>query len=165
MGIRERADRAAEMPHRKQFTDQLDARLESTIGRFYLQGLISEAEYDAALTYGRIVLDYLRSIEAPAPYGADSAELEDEVCLRRKILCSQAREVLKQAAQVVGVPPARIIASVDRLTVYGEAPRNKQESEYLRIGLRALARGSNVVPFELRVARGAPSFPGVRSRI
>ncbi len=150
MGIREqveRFDRAGAMPHRSTAGDnRLDARLESTLGRLYFDGYISEAEYDAGIRYGRIALLYLQSIDAPEPYGDgdDLRQFTDDECFKRKIIYSQARTILKSAGQ-------NCARAVDRIAIYGEAPRDGVEWLAMRAGLKALAgeqeiRGFNVVP-------------------
>lgn len=148
MGIREeRLARAASMPHRAAAGENsIDARLESTIGRFYFQGLISESEFQAGVRYGKIIIDYLQAIDCPAPYGNGFDELAENVCFQRKILASQSRQILKDAAAASGTPQAQVISAVDALTVYAEAPSGEAQMRALRIGLRALAHGSNVIP-------------------
>ena len=148
LGIREdrdnQLDRAAAMPHRKTAgIDPLDARLESTVGRLFLNGLISESQYDAGLKYGRIILDYLESIEAPQPYGnVDSSRaIEDDKCFKRKLSACQAREIIKRAAQWHSLRVTSVIAVVDDLAVYGIAPdlNDPRAWRRLRVGLSALA--------------------------
>lgn len=143
MGIREqqeRFERAAEMPHRAGFPGwQLDTRLENILGRLFFDGMITEAEHDAGLTYGRIALQYLASIEAPEPYGGDGS-LSDDSCYQRKILYAEARTVLQDAGKIGGV-------EVDRVCVYGEPPR---DFGALRAGLAALA-GANLQVEKQRV--------------
>lgn len=148
MGIREeRLARAASMPHRKDAQeDSIDTRLESTIGRFYFQGHITEPEFQAGVRYGQICLDYLQSIDAPTPYGNGFRDLPDDDCFVRKIMMAQSRQILKDAAAAsTRISARRVIAAVDRLAVYGEGPRSLEEFKALRVGLRALAHGSNVV--------------------
>jgi hypothetical protein len=174
MGFRERDDRAAEMPHRKWHTDPTDKRLECSLGVLFLQGIISEPEYQAGLSYGQVMTDYLQTVDAPAPYGngfddlpdgsrfqgrklpvtsgnnvwrglpsyRDSlAELSEDLCFRRKVRCSEKREILKRAAQIAGVPQSQVITAVDRVAVYGEDVRSERELRALHVGLKALAGG------------------------
>jgi len=147
MGIREeRLARAGTMPHRAiAGENSIDARLESTIGRFFFRGFITEPEFQAGIRYGEIILDYLQSIDAPTPYGRGFDDLSDEACFKRKLMASQSRQILKDAASAAKTRHTKVIAAVDRLTVYGEPPRSDAEMRALRIGLRALAHGSNII--------------------
>jgi hypothetical protein len=121
LGIRELPDRIT------------DEHFASEIGGLYRQGAITHSEYNAGATYGKIILDYLKTIDAPEPYSNGRCEeFPDEVCLVRKLRMSAAREVLK------GLDP-RCARVVDRVTVYGE-PMGPGEIELLRAGLRALAQ-------------------------
>ena len=120
MGIRELSGK---------FTDEHFA---SEIGGLYRQGAITHTEYDAGARYGKIILDYLKTIDAPEPYSNGRCEeFADEVCLGRKMKMAAAREVLQ------GLDP-RCAKVVDRVTVYGEG-LGENELPLLRTGLRALA--------------------------
>lgn len=149
MGIREeRLARAVSMPHREFANEQSnDERLESTLGRFFFDGKITASEFDAGIRYGQIVLDYLQSIDAPAPFGRGFEDLTEDACFKRKIIAAQSRQVLKDAAKTSGTPESGLITAIDRLCVYGEAPRTDLEMKAARVGLRALAHGSNIIPF------------------
>src|SRR5258708_20720515 len=62
---------AQDQPHRRQIAkgdNLLDTRLESPIGRLAFKGIISTAQYDAAVTFRNIALVYLQSIGAPYPF-------------------------------------------------------------------------------------------------
>jgi hypothetical protein len=135
------------MPHRRNQGDALDARLESTIGRYFLHGFITEPEFQAGVRYGEIVLDYLQSVDAPQPYGDGFGDLSNDACFVRKMAAAQSRQILKDAAKASRTSPTLVISAVDRLTVYGDPPRDEKETRALHIGLRALAHGSNVIPF------------------
>jgi hypothetical protein len=111
------------------FTDEHFA---SEIGGLYRQGAITHAEYDAGAKYGKIILDYLKTIDAPEPYSNGRCEeFKDEVCLDRKLKMAAARHVLKDL-------DPRCAKVVDRVTVYGEG-LGVDELPLLRTGLRALA--------------------------
>jgi hypothetical protein len=111
------------------FTDEHFA---SEIGGLYRQGAISHSEYDAGARYGKIILDYLKTIDAPSPYSnGHCEEFADEVCLGRKLKMAAAREALR------GLDP-RCAKVVDRVTVYGEG-LGPDELPLLRAGLRALS--------------------------
>ncbi len=133
VGIRERLDRAAEMPHRKLAGDnRLDARLESKLGRLFFEGAITKNEYEAGVRYSEIALNYLSSIDAPDPYGSELGPMWDDACFHRKIMFASAKKVLKMAG-------SRCDVAVDRVAVYDEAPRGDCELSALRSGLMALA--------------------------
>jgi hypothetical protein len=120
------------MPHRKLAGDnRLDARLESGLGRLYFDGKISQDEYEAGVRYARFGLEYLETIDSPDPYGGELAEIDEEVCLRRKINFIAARKVLKDDLGRWGA------VVVDRVVIYDE-PVRLGDLEVLRAGLRAL---------------------------
>lgn len=133
LGIREnRLDRAAGMPHRSiAGDDRLDDRLASEIGRLYFGGFVTKSEYEAGVRYANIVLLYLRTTDAPSPYGTALVDLPDDVCFRRKVAVAAARTVLRDIDE-------RCIRIVDRVTVY-EEPLREGELNVFRSGLRALA--------------------------
>lgn len=123
------------MPHRSIAGDhRLDDRLASEIGRLYFAGFVTKLEYEAGIRYANIVLLYLKSTDAPAPYGCEAVaiDLADDACLKRKLDMLTAREALDQS---IGRRSARI---VDRVTVY-EEPLRDGELSIFREGLRALA--------------------------
>ncbi len=138
------------MPHRSTAGDnRLDARLESSLGRLHLGGYISEPEFDAGIRYGRIALLYLQSIDAPEPYGDGDnlRSLTDDECFKRKLIYSQARQILRSAGK-------RCQIAVDRIAIYGEMPRDPREWYAMRDGLKALAGNSEVKGFNI-----IPLFP------
>lgn len=114
------------------FTDE---HLASELGGLCIQGAITHSEYDAGAKYGKIILDYLKTIDAPEPYSNGRCEeFPDEpvdVCLERKLKMAQAREILKKLDK-------RVSGIVDRVAVYGEGLR-EGELPLLRQGLRALS--------------------------
>jgi hypothetical protein len=124
-----------------------DEHFASEIGGLYRGGWITKAEYDAGARYGKIILDYLKTIDAPSPYsGGRCEELADEICLGRKLKMAAAREVLK------ALDP-RCAKVVDRVAVYGEG-MGTDELPLLRAGLRALAGSSKLGPAPIRDAAG-----------
>ncbi len=136
---RERLDRAAHMPHRSFAGDnRLDARLESEFGRLFFHGLITKWEYEAGIEYASIVLMYLLTTDAPEPYGNEFTSIVDDLCFRRKMNLAAAREVLKPCGM-------RCLRIVDRVTVY-EQPLRDGELEILKMGLRALAGETVILP-------------------
>jgi hypothetical protein len=120
------------MPHRSLAGDnRLDDRLASEIGRLYFGGFVTKSEYEAGVRYSNIVLLYLRTTDAPSPYGTTSIDIADDQCFRRKIDMAAARDVLKAVDK-------SCVRIVDRVTVY-EEPLRDGELILLRSGLRALA--------------------------
>ena len=104
----------------------------SLIGHLFSNGVISEAEYTAGIDYAKAILNYLKTIDAPEPYGADISDFSDEQCLQRKLDMAKARAILNKAGR-----DAALV--VDRVTVYGEqiAP---SEIPLLVKGLKELSR-------------------------
>lgn len=136
MGIRdERLDRAAQMPHRSFAGDnRLDVRLESEIGRLFFCGLIPRDEYEAGVRYANVILLYLQTTDSPDPYGSEYLwDIEDDICLRRKVSMAAARAILRPLGRDCG-------HVVDRVAVYDQALRDG-ELKTLRAGLSALAGG------------------------
>jgi hypothetical protein len=121
------------MPHRAFAGENcLDTRLESELGRIFYRNSISLAEYEAGVRYSNIVLDYLRTTDAPEPYGNEYvSSISDDICLRRKMNMAAAKEVLRDAGPKAG----RV---VDRVVVYDGELRDG-ELALLRTALKALA--------------------------
>ena len=109
----------------------LDELRVSEIGRLRRLGQISHAEYEAGVNYGKIMLLYLASIDAPDPYGGDISVLSDEICLRRKLQVAAAKTVLRDISP-------RCMRIVDRVAVYDEPTNDSHELQILRSGLQAL---------------------------
>ena len=103
----------------------------SQIGRLFIEGQISRREYDAGIEYATTILDYLKTIDAPAPYGADLSDFSDEMCEHRKIEMAKARKRLDAAGKKAALV-------VDRVTVYGEQIATG-ELPLLCAGLKALS--------------------------
>jgi hypothetical protein len=121
LGVRELAHRVT------------DEHLVSEIGGLYRDGVITLSEYEAGIRYGTVVLDYLKTIDAPSPYSSGQCEeFSDDICVRRKLAMSAARQILKDLRE------PKCGSVVDRVTVYGE-PVYADDIKYLRQGLRALA--------------------------
>lgn len=109
-----------------------DEHLASYLGSLYADGAISLVEYDAGSKYASIILNYLKTIDAPSPYSSDRCEsFSDEICLKRKMDMATAREILKGISH-------ECMRVVDRVAVYGE-PVYSDDLPHLRKGLRALA--------------------------
>lgn len=132
MGIREGPiDRAALMPHRKPAgDDRLDARLATAIGRLYFWGRINEAQFNAGTRYAQVALEYLASIDAPAPYGNGFDDLNEDEAFKRRLAYNQARHLMRTNESR---------RAVDKLTIYEEVPADDREWQHLRNGLSALA--------------------------
>jgi hypothetical protein len=120
LGIREDIPRAT------------DAQRASLLGHLFIAGHISQKDYEAGIDYATKILDYLKTIDAPFPYGGDISDFSDETCLARKLAMAEARSVLGRAGR-------RASSVVDRVAVYGEqiAP---EEIPLLCDGLAALSR-------------------------
>jgi len=123
------------MPHRLLAGDnRLDARLASKLGRLFYSGAISEPEYEAGVRYGTIILTYLATTDAPAPYGDDYLDdISDDQALKRKIDMAAVRAVLQDADR-------KCMRVVDRICVYDE-DIEPEDVGLLLIGLRALSGG------------------------
>lgn len=110
-----------------------DEHLVSEIGGLYRDGVITLSEYEAGIRYGKIVLNYLKTIDAPSPYSSGTCqEFSDDVCMQRKLAMASARQVLKD----LNNPKCANV--VDRVAVYGE-PVYAEDIGHLRQGLRALS--------------------------
>lgn len=121
MGVRELPNRVT------------DEHLVSEIGGLYARGVITLTEYNAGVAYGKIILDYLETIDAPSPYSFERSDsFADDKCLQRKLKMSAARKVLKDTNN------PKCAKVVDRVTVYGE-PVYAEDIPHLRQGLRALS--------------------------
>ena len=112
-------------------TGWTDEHRASGIGLLFIAGQISQREYEAGIEYATTILDYLKTIDAPSPYGADISEFSDDQCLQCKIDMAKARESLGRAGKKAAVV-------VDRVTVYGEQ-LGPGDLSLLRDGLRALS--------------------------
>jgi hypothetical protein len=104
----------------------------SLLGQLYSSGTISRVEYNAGIDYAKKILDYLKTIDAPAPYGGDISDFSDEQCLHRKLSMAEARSILNKAGR-------KSASVVDRVAVYGEqiAP---EEIPLLVKGLKELSQ-------------------------
>lgn len=110
-----------------------DEHLVSELGGLYAQRAITLAEYEAGIDYGKIILNYLKTIDAPSPYSSERCEsFPDDICIQRKLAMASARQVLKDLHN------PKIASVVDRVTVYGE-PVYGDDITHLRQGLQALA--------------------------
>lgn len=110
-----------------------DEHRASLLGHLYSTGVISQREYQSGVDYAKKILDYLKTIDAPEPYGSDISDFTDEQCLGRKLAMAEARSILTNRA---GRKSALV---VDRVAVYGEqiAP---EEIPLLCQGLKELSR-------------------------
>ena len=63
-----RTQDARDQPHRRHAVDPLDDRLECTLGRMRIKGLITEAEYNIGCRWRTIYHNWLCSIGAPNPF-------------------------------------------------------------------------------------------------
>lgn len=102
----ERDNRAAELPHRRDYPDPTDKRIGGPLGRAAILGLISEREYEAGCDWGAVHSEYIESIKNPN-------EHTDEWCQRA------AREYDKGVA-ILSKLPRRTFHAVMALACYGE---------------------------------------------
>lgn len=117
---------------RENFARVTDEHRVSEIGRLFTVGLISQRDYSAGIEYATTILDYLKTIDAPSPYGADLSDFTDKQCEDRKIEMAKARKALAIAGR-------KAASVVDRVTVYGE-PMAPGEFPLLLAGLKALSK-------------------------
>lgn len=109
-----------------------DEHFASIIGRLYVDDRISLVEYEAGARYANVVLSYLRTTDAPDPFGNGDLEgVPDEICFQRKLNFAAARQVLSELDRRCGLV-------LDRVAVYDE-PLRDGDLPPLRNALRALA--------------------------
>lgn len=123
---------ALRMPHRQDVPRHLahDAKAESVLGRYNLNGRITNIEYDAAIWYRGVVQRYRATIHCPSPDPKSIAgetvrgaptEFTEEEARTRKEACDGAY----QAAMEAGQKGAKYLA---RVVVFDE----QCPSEYFR---------------------------------
>ena len=124
----ERAITASESPHRRDFDDPLDPRLECQLGRLRVSNQISEAEYQAGVKWRNAHQLYMHSIQSPD----DMTDEQCEVALR-------AYERGRKELDGCG---SRVLHAVNSITVY-EDPEELGDYQFTitaaRVGLSALA--------------------------
>lgn len=143
-----RLQAALDQPHRRHSPDPLDHRLECPLGRIFLQGAITEAEYNAGCRWRRIYYDWLMSIGAPSPFPAaidlDSvtiaqAPLTDDFDNQR---AERAAKAFKTGEKILRAKGVRVFHAVNAIAVY-EEPEELGDWEYTlaaaRRGFSALA--------------------------
>lgn len=124
----ERAIRASESPHRRDFDDPLDPRLECQLGRLRVSKQISEDEYLAGVKWRNVHHAYMRSIQAPE-------DLTDEQCELAVRAYERGRKLLEDQG-------SRVMHAVNAIAVY-EDPEELGDYQFTvtaaRVGLAALA--------------------------
>jgi len=139
---------ALRMPHRMGVPKELahDAKAETVLGRYSLNGLITPLEYDAGVYYRGVVARYLSSIGAPksdvpsctgeAMSRGVAGEYDLAEAERRKSAYDQAYEAVEEGGGQRGAK------ALSRVAVYDERCPNGlfQQMRYSLVGLM-LVRG------------------------
>lgn len=71
----DRIERASVNPNRRGFHDPLDARLECSLGRLRVRGIITEIEYQAGVKWRTVYANYLNSIQEPDEKTDDECDI------------------------------------------------------------------------------------------
>lgn len=125
----ERAITACSSPHRRDFEDPLDPRLECQLGRLRVENKISEAEYQAGVKWRATHQLYLHSIQAPD-------DLTDEQC-------ELAVKAYERGRAILETEGSRVLHAVNAICVY-EDPEELGDYQFTitaaRIGLAQLAK-------------------------
>lgn len=120
-------ERAAELPHRKDYANPSDQRIGSPLGKAAIMGLINQAEFDAGVRWGKCHSDYIETIMCP----------ED----RTQARCERAVDEYMRGIYILEKHPKRVFHAVMALAAYGE---DWGDLEYVsraaQIGFDALAR-------------------------
>ena len=118
-------ERAAELPHRRNFENPADLRIGSPLGKAAIMGLITSDEYTAGVAWGKVHSDYIATIQHP-----------DEHTDAR---CAKARKDYDNGIEILKALPKRVFHAVMALAAYGE---DWGDLEYTaaaaRIGLKEL---------------------------
>jgi hypothetical protein len=143
-----RSEIAKVQPHRRDFPDPLDVRLECPLGRLSVSGVISEREYKAGCQWRAIYHSWLCSIGAPNPFpsalglgggGSSQEPLSSVFDDEREEAIARA---FKLGASVLKDCGHRVFHAVNAIAVY-EEPEELGDFEYTsraaKIGLAALA--------------------------
>lgn len=124
----DRALTASESPHRRDFADPLDPRLECRLGRLRVSDQISEAEYLGGVKWRGVHQAYMHSIQSPE-------DLTDEQCELAVKAYERGRSIMKSQGE-------RVLHAVNAIVVY-EDPEELGDYQFTvtaaRIGLSALA--------------------------
>jgi hypothetical protein len=102
----ERDKRAAELPHRSDFENPTDDRIGGPLGKAAIDGLISQGEFSAGCSFGKVHSDYIDTITHP-DYHTDE-------------WCQKAAERYETAMQILKKHPKRVLHAVMALAAYGE---------------------------------------------
>lgn len=103
----------------------------SRLGGVYLSGEIDRSEFLAGKSYAVLMHRYLRTIDAPEPFGSVPDRYSDEHCLSLKLAAAEARHCLRRIGR-------RVEMITDKVVIYDEEI-GPDEVPLLRLGLRALA--------------------------
>lgn len=119
-------NRAAELPHRRDFKDPTDRRIGSPLGQAAIMGLISQNEFIAGCTWGKVHSDYIDTIKNPDAHPDEWCELA-------------AREY-KRGIKILEALPKRVFHAVMALAAYGEDWGDlKYTADAAKIGLSELS--------------------------
>lgn len=125
-------DRAAELPHRRDYSNPSDTRIGSPLGRAAIMGLLSKEEFDSACAWGAVHSEYLETIKNPDSF-------TDEACERAAEKYKRGMDILNGLPLKDGKPQRRVLHAVMALAAYGE---DWGDLEYTvaaaRIGLKEL---------------------------
>lgn len=143
----ERAIRASESPHRRDFDDPLDPRLECQLGRLRVEGIkaekagvddvgITEAEYQAGVRWRNAFNAYLHSIQNPE-------DLTQEQCDIALAAYKKGLNILEKVNETKSYKKrTRVLHAVNAIAVY-EDPEELGDYQFTvtaaRVGLAALA--------------------------
>lgn len=98
--------RAAELPHRKEYANPTDQRIGSPLGKAVIMGLITGAEFDAGVEWGRRHSEYILTITSPE--------------LRTQARCETAVDEYMRGVHILERHPKRVFHAVMALAAYGE---------------------------------------------
>lgn len=125
-------DRAAELPHRRDFKNPADLRIGSPLGKAAIMGFITGDEYTAGVSWGKVHSDYIETIKNPDAH-------TDEQCEVAAKKYNRGLEILNGLPLKDGKPQKRVFHAVMALAAYGE---DWGDLEYTaasaKIGLREL---------------------------
>ena len=125
----ERAIRASESPHRRDFEDPLGPRLECPLGRLRVRKEISEDEYLAGVKWRNVYASYLHSIQNPDDMTDDE--------------CEMALKAHDRGLNILLLEGERVVHAVNAVAVY-EEPEELGDLQFTitaaRIGLAQLAK-------------------------
>ncbi len=135
-------------PYRHKQPDPLNPRHECPLGRLRLAGKITEAEYQAGVSWRNVYFDYLETIGAPHPFPqavvpdgdritGSAPEFSDEDCEKAKAAYERGLKILNMLGR-------RVMCAVNSVCVFEDTEELGDFSattKAARIGLSHLAKG------------------------